>query len=110
MSESVKECLNFFLESCMELMKENSESNPWEICAQATVLPLIKGIDSETEQQVINLLDKAKKSDPQRTQMYESMKDKIILVNLLHEKSNDDETVLETLIKKDGILDVEFNE
>lgn len=109
MSESVKECLNFFLESCVELMKENSESNPWEIYAQATVLPLIKGISSEVEQQVKDLLEKAKKSDPQRIQMYESMKDKIVLINILHEIPID-ETILEMLIKKDGILDIEFIE
>ena len=110
MSEQENEALTFFYESCIELMQENSEANPWEICAQAIVLPVLKGSNREVEAEVKVLLEKAKKADPQRKEMYQSMKDKVFLTNLLHEKTEDGKTFLEALIEKEGIVYVEFTE
>ena len=110
MSEQENEALNFFYESCVELMKENSEANPWEICAQANVLPILKGINSEVQIEVESLLEKAKTADPQRKAMYESMKDKVVLTNLLHERREDGRTSLEALTEKEGIIRADFTE
>ncbi|KAE9548249.1 hypothetical protein FO519_008542 [Halicephalobus sp. NKZ332] len=108
MSEQENEALTFFYESCVELMKENSETNPWEICAQAYVLPFLKGINREVEKEVETLLEKAKTADAQRKEMYESMKDKVVLTNLLHEKNGDGKSFLETLTEKEGIISADF--
>jgi len=110
MSEQENEALTFFYESCIELMQENSEANPWEICAQAIVLPVLKGSNREVEAEVKVLLEKAKKADPQRKEMYQSMKDKVFLTNLLHEKTEDGKTFLEALTEKEGIVCVEFTD
>uniref|UniRef100_A0A914Z7U5 Uncharacterized protein n=1 Tax=Panagrolaimus superbus TaxID=310955 RepID=A0A914Z7U5_9BILA len=110
MSPEVNECLETFYGICQELMKDNEETNPWEICLSAFVLPLLSGINDETENEVKNLLEKLKKCDSQRKEMYDATASKIILTNFLHQKVNNESTVLEKLFEKEGKLCLEFND
>uniref|UniRef100_A0AC34GUE7 Geranylgeranyl transferase type-2 subunit alpha n=1 Tax=Panagrolaimus sp. ES5 TaxID=591445 RepID=A0AC34GUE7_9BILA len=111
MSPEVEECLKTFYKICQELMRDNEESNPWEICLSAFVLPLISGINNETEIEVKYFLEKAKTCDPQRKEMYDATANQIILTNLLQQKIDDGKnTVLEKLFEKEGKLCLEFND
>uniref|UniRef100_A0A914QHX1 Uncharacterized protein n=1 Tax=Panagrolaimus davidi TaxID=227884 RepID=A0A914QHX1_9BILA len=109
MSPEVKECLKTLFEVCQELMKENNETNPWEISLSAFILPIISGINDEIENEVKDLLEKVKRCDPQRREMYESTENKIVLTNVLNQKIGE-QTVLETLFLKDGKFCLEFND
>uniref|UniRef100_A0A7E4VY68 Geranylgeranyl transferase type-2 subunit alpha n=1 Tax=Panagrellus redivivus TaxID=6233 RepID=A0A7E4VY68_PANRE len=105
MSDLVKDALQFFLETCNELMKENDESNPWEICAYAHLLPFVNGTSDETEEIVNEYVAKAKKADPQRTEMYDTMLDRVHLINGLNQNA-----LLQTIFEKEVELSFQLND
>uniref|UniRef100_A0AC35G7X8 Geranylgeranyl transferase type-2 subunit alpha n=1 Tax=Panagrolaimus sp. PS1159 TaxID=55785 RepID=A0AC35G7X8_9BILA len=88
MSPEVKECLKTLFEICQELMKENNETNPWEISLSAFILPIISGINDEIENEVKDLLEKVKRCDPQRREIYTCLRPLAGLIRLYTESTD----------------------
>ncbi|KAI6175342.1 Geranylgeranyl transferase type-2 subunit alpha [Aphelenchoides bicaudatus] len=92
-TEEARRALAGVVEMCEGLMQEE-EDIPWEVLMLSRMLPLLEGHNAEVAERVHDLLDKTIKLDPQRTQVYRAMQQRIERAKSLQAQGNENPQAL----------------